>query len=269
MKKINSNGEEYYYYYKKKVGRHKKRGRKKEKKPTSKRKRETWDYKIMRFDFKKQVSYVGQYHSLDEVNYAKKILEERNAEVKFPRKYTNNVRKSKEITEFKCEYVVLGRIRDTENETNVTLLRNEYGKFVKHFTTNKEWAVVDKFPCLVEETFWVYGYHPKTDRKTYEWILSNMAVAPSEESGTVIMVYVYLNKVIFKYDEDIAFVICKNESDAIRMYNMISEETKKIKNIIMAGSVITKSDRGKYFIDILLRKTGWPKRKITSKSTRS
>ncbi|MBP5458345.1 MAG: hypothetical protein J6Y37_17785 [Paludibacteraceae bacterium] len=268
MKKTKADGSTYYYYYQKKIGRHRKRGRRKKKKLRGRRWQEGWDYKIIRFDFRKQVEYVGTYHDLDEVQYVKKILEEKNAKVVFPRNFSNNGNKSRKIFDFKSEYVVLKRVRDLE-AGNVTQLRNEYGKFVEHFTTNENWAVYDKFPCLVEETFWVYGYSPHAGRKTFTWIFENLIKAHSEDKDELVMIYVYENKVIFKYEEDFSFVICKNSSDAIRMYNLIEANTKRIKNVLMTGGTVTKSERGRATVEMLMNKTGWSRRKVTARTTRS
>lgn len=80
-------GSTYYYYYKKKRGRKKKRGPKKKKSNYIPKGRETWDYKILRFDFRKQTDYIGKYHNLLEVSEKIKELEARNNSVEFPVKY--------------------------------------------------------------------------------------------------------------------------------------------------------------------------------------
>lgn len=266
MKKFKKDGSAYYYYYQKKVGRHRKRGRKKVKKIRGARHQAPWDYKIIRFDFHKQVSYIGTYHDLEEVAYVRKVLEERNSNVVFPRKFSNSLNRGTKISDFKSEYVILKRVRDKE-AGNMSRVRNEYGKFVEHTTTNENWAVYDKFPCLVEETFWVYGKNPHSGRKTFEEIYDETIANHIEFE--IVMVYVFGNKVIFKYDEGFDFVICKNVSDAIRMYNMIEERTKKLRGVIMAGRTITKSDRGRATIEMIAQKTGWTRKKITTMSTRS
>ena len=269
MKKEKSDGTTYYYYYKKKLGRHKKSGRKKRKKSRGRRWQKTWDFKILRFDFKKQETYIGTYHDLDEALSVKAILEENNKSVVFPKKFVSNGHKDRKLIELESEYAILKRVRDLDNGTNVTQLRDQYGKFVDHQTTSENWAIVDKFPCLIEETFWVYGYNPKTDRKTFEWIYKNLVTNYAEEKNNLVMVFVYLNKVIFKYEEDFTFVICKNQSDAIRMYNLIEERTKRVKNVMMTGATGTKTDRGQALIEQIMEKTGWTRRKVTSKSTRT
>ena len=268
MKKLREDGTTYYYYYKKKLGRHKKSGRKKKKRLRGRRWQKTWDFKILRFDFKKQETYIGTYHDLDEAIAVKEILEKNNKSVVFPKKFVSNGHKDRKLIDFESEYAILKRVRE-DDESNITQLRNQYGKFVDHTTSNEKWAIVDKFPCLVEETFWVYGYNPKTDRKTFDWIYQNLVLDYAEEKNNLVIIYVYLNKVIFKYEEDFTFVICKNNSDAIRMYNLIEERTKRVRNVMMTGSTTTRADRGQALIEKMIEKTGWTKRKITASSTRT
>ena len=257
-----------YYYYKKKIGRHKKPGAKKKKKIRGRRWQETWDYKIIRFDFRRQEKYIGTYHDLKEAECAKRILSIKNSNVVFPKMYVNNGRKNNEIYEYLSEYVLLKRVKPGSSD-NSSMLRNEYGKFIEHKYTDKEWVIFDKIPCLVEETFWVYGYNPKTDRKTFTWIFENFIDQKINEGYNTIIIYIYGNKVIFKYDLAIEFVICKNQSDAIRMYNLLEEWCKKRKQVIFSGSTMRGSGRLEKTIDLIQEKTGWDRRKITRKTTRA
>lgn len=262
--------EKKYYYYKKKIGRHKKPGAKKKKRVRGRRWQEPWDYKIIRFNFRVQDKYIGSYHDLKEVECAKRILEMRNEEVVFPKKYISNGRKNKQIYENISEYVVLKKIRDENVTDNTSMLRNEYGKYVEHKYTDNEWMIWDKMPCVTEETFWVYGYNPKTDRKTFAWIYENLVDQKISDKNDIIIIYLYGNKVIFKYDLDFDFVLCKNTSDAIRMYNLLDEWCKKKKrNVVFGGVATRKTDRLNSTIEMIQDKTGWDRRKITRRSTRS
>ena len=269
MKYIDNSGNTKYYYYKKKVGRPKKRGPKRKPKKRGRSWQEPWDYKIILCNSKKQIKYIGVYHNLDEVECVKSWMINRNNKVVFPKLYINNGRKSRKVSEIQFEYVVLKKIRNLETEPNVTLLRNEYGTFVEHKTTSKNWVVYDKFPCVVEETFWVYGRNPKTDRKTFDWIYSNFIFLHSEINNDIVLVYIFGNKVIFKYDDDFDFVICKNKSDAIRMYNEIEKRTKKVKNVMMTGFTTMRQPRGRSTYEMIAEKTGWPYNKICRYTTRA
>ena len=268
---VRPDGKITYYYYQKKRGRHKKTGPKKKKKKRGKQFQDKWDFKIIQFNNRVQGEYIGVYHDAFEAETAKKMLLERNAEVVFPKKFTNNGT----LEEFNSEYLILRKIRN-ENADNTSRLRNEYGKLVEHKYSDKGWMIYDKFPQLVEETFWVYGYNPRTDRKTFQWILDNIVVGDTENmtddelyyDSTV--VFVYLNKVFVQKDEDFEFIICKNKEDAKRMYSELEQRTKKRRrNVFFVGEIRGGTFRGRELIKKIKKKTGWDEHKICRSSTRS
>ena len=263
-RKISADGNTYYYYYKKKRGRKKKRGPKKKKKMDTPKNYRHWNYKILLCESNKQYRYIGVYHDLTEIETAKNILNERSNSVQFPATTKN----SGELLPFKYEYLVLKRT--TNAKALSTKIANEYGKWVENATTSNNWVIFDKFPAQIEETFWVYGYNPKKDRKTFDWIVSDM-VLEQLQLNTFIQIFAYNNKVIFKYDDDFNFVICKNISDAIKMYNLIQEYCKKnkIKQVIFTGMVTKRTDRTASIVKMLQEKTGWSLFKIYRTSTRS
>lgn len=257
-----SDGTFYYSYYKKKLGRKKKRGPKKKYKKKAIKNYKQWNYKILLCSNKKQIKYIGLYHNIEEIeNVKQQIIEDNNAVV-FPSQFMN----SKTIKPTKLEYIFLQR--NTTDEENITRLSNEYGKYVEHKTSNKQWTIVDKLPYQKEETFWVYGKHPKKDRKTIIWIINEL-LPNAMENTDIIQILTYNNKVIFKYDHDFDFVICKNQSDAIRMYNILEKEFKKNKQIIFTGMVKQHTDRTNAIVNMIKEKTGWELYKIYRTSTRS
>ena len=267
--RISKTGRPYYCYRKKKSGPKVKRGpkpKKKKKTKVAKKSRPSWNFKIAVFEFKKQKKFIGYYHDAVEANYVKSILEEKNRSVVFPKHYVNNSHTSNKLYEFKNEYVILQKNKD-ELSDGITQLRNEFGKLVDHKTTNKNWMIYDKFPCLVEEKFWVYGYNPKTDRKEFNWIYENF-VTNMLNSTDYIIITLFYNKIVFKYDNDINLVICKNKSDGVFMYNLIEERSKKNKQIIMTGYTTIKSDRGRNIENLIIEKTGWEPLAIERNSTR-
>ena len=133
----------------------------------------------------------------------------------------------------KDEYLILEKNRYGDKEDG--LLRNEYGKIIKHKIINStKWIIREKAIRLIEETFWVYGYDPKADRKTYQWIFNDLLIGNLDTQYDIIRILVYKNKLIIKYDsKPISMIMCKNKSDAIRLYNKISEDVRnnKLKQI--------------------------------------
>lgn len=269
MKKINKEGKVYYYYYKKKIGRKKKRGvkAKKKKGETKSSKDRTWNYKILKFDFRKQTDYIGVYRTIEDAYKEKSKLLRLNELVEFPVVYTVSKRFNCGTTETNTIYAILKKIKE-EGESNKSMLRNEYGKLVEHVTTSKKYYIIDKFPCLVEETFWVYGFHPITDRKTYGWIYTNFVDDVCNSTLSLVNIHIYNNKVIFRYDGDeFNFVICKNVSDSIRMYNLLKKKYEKNKRVCFTGQIMGHSDRGRELIHMIKEKTGWSDYKIYRTTT--
>lgn len=247
---------------KKKVGRPKKRGPKKKRirrkivkiyKPNP-----VFDFKIVSCLNGKQNGYVGQYHDYAEAISKFKELEQINTTVIFPRKTVN----SSEMKFAKEEYLMLEKNRLGDKSDG--LVRNDYGKYVvTKISNNKKWVVRDKMPKLVEETFWVYGYDPKTDRKTFSWILDNLILENTRNKYNVVRVLVYKNKLIVKYDDkELSMVLCKNKSDAVRMYNLISEKTIRNKQVFCIGSYDIISEKRRELETEIMEVTGWSKTKI-------
>ncbi len=268
MRKVRPDGTVYYYYkYKRKIGRPKKRGPKPKPKKKGPKHPLLWDWKIVKCVNKKQDTFIGTYHNAEEVEIVKKVLQERNDNVIIPKNYINNSHKKK-LTPYKGEYLFLKKIRDIDNEDNVTILANDIGKMANHKTTSEHWKIMEKMPCLVEETFWIYGLNPRNKRKDFRWIQENFIDLVLQIPSQIIRLSVYANKVIFRYDNDLDFVICKNVSDAIRIYNKIEELYPKEKRIIFTGFIKPYTEAAKAILAILKEKTGWSLDKLTDATTR-
>lgn len=249
---------------KKKVGRPKKRG------PKKKRIRRKISPKIKQsaiFDFKivsvlngKQNGYISKHTEYADAYTALETLRKANETIIFPRKFINRT----EIIPAKEEYLLLEKNRYGDKSDG--MLRNEFGKFIKQkITNNKKWIVREKIPKLVEETFWVYGLDPKHNRKTYTWIWDNLVLNKIYNSYDVIRILVYKNKLIIKYDDmPMSMIMCKNGSDCIRMYNIMSDKIKelKTKQIVPIGSYNIISEKRRELEKEIAELTGWSKMKI-------
>lgn len=254
-----------YYYYKKKRGRHKKTGPK-PKKVIKPRKKINWDYKIVVTSNNKQIEYINVYTSLEKALKAFDEFKNENDKIIFPVKYINY----KGIKEANYEYLLLKRFY--ENDSKVTKLRNQYGKLSDHFIINDEnWIIYDKMPKLIEETFWVYGFHPKMQRKTFMWIYNSLIVDKVKNKYDFLRIFLFKNKVIIKEDDgNINIVICKNMSDGVRLYNKIEEfcNLYSFKNCIFIGCINPISDLRRDIVNDIKIKTGWTTKKILRSCTR-
>lgn len=263
-KKVNDNAHTVVTLPKKKVGRPKKRGPKKKRirrKIAPKVKQHiVFDFKIVSTLNGKQNCYISKHSDYTDAYTSLAKLKKDNDKVIFPRKYINRG----EVISAKDEYLLLEKNRYGDKTDGV--VRNEFGKLVKQkITNNKQWVIREKIPRLVEETFWVYGYDPKLDRKTYSWVWDNLVFGAIVNSYDIIRIAVYKNKLIIKYDDgQMAMVLCKNGSDCIRFYNKISEAVSKLKTkqIVPIGTYNIISEKRRELEAEIIKLTGWSKIKI-------
>lgn len=182
--------------------------------------------------------------------------------VKFKVNYLN---KNNSIMESKYELLILEHISFVKNKT---FLKNNIGKFVEHIIVdNDDWVIIDKYPYNLEETFWVFGYHPKLQRKNFSEIV-DMFIDNVTDKNYQKMLLVFKNKLIIKNEDIFEMVICKCVNDSIRLYNEIEKycNKNKIRNIFYRGYVTesTYPNITKY----LMGKTGWNLKKVNRLSTR-
>ena len=198
------------------------------------------------------------------VNKEFKTMVEENKSVVFPIKFNNN---KTEIIESSYEIMII-KARD-KTESRETKVMDEYGKFVNYTTNDDDWIIYDRSPYYIEETFWVYGYHPRLQRKNFKWIYDNFISNNSNNKYLFKTVQLFKNKILVECNGKLDMVICKNKQDAIRMYNMIEEwcERDKMKYIGFMGDLSYsryKSD----WITKIQKLTNWTRKKITRMSTR-
>ena len=192
-----------------------------------------------------------------------KLLKE-NKKVVFPMRYNNEkhvmIESEHELYIIKCKELF-------DNDTNK--IKDASGKFVNYETTDENWIVIDRAEYYIEETFWVYGYHPKLQRKTFEWIFDEFIAKDAKNKYMFKTVQIFYNKVLIECNDKLEIVICKNKSDAIRMYNQIEQWCikKKFKYIIFMGR-IEQSKHKNQWIEKIKNLTGWNSKKILRNSTR-
>lgn len=202
--------------------------------------------------------------SVETVNKEFKTMVEENKSVVFPIKFNNN---KTEIIESSYEIMII-KARD-KTESRETKVMDEYGKFVNYATNDDDWIIYDRSPYYIEETFWVYGYHPRLQRKDFKWIYDNFISNNSNNKYLFKTVQLFKNKILVECNGKLDMVICKNKQDAIRMYNMIEEWCKrdKMKYVGFMGDLSYsryKSD----WITKIQKLTNWTRKKITRMSTR-
>lgn len=254
---------------KKSVGRPKKPGpKKKRKKKIEKppKNSATFNYKLISCCNGKQIEYIDKYNDLESAYNKIDELLSVSKKVKFPKRLTVSSGIKKEAT---YEYLLLEKNRNL-NKSN-PLMRNKYGKLIEQRVDSEKWVIVDKFEYNVEETFWVYGYNPNLERKTFDWVYENMILYLNNLSNDIGMrILLYKNKLIIKMDDGHKeIILCKNKSDAIRFYNLLEERINKemLSNIFFMGAWDTIGDRRRKLEEELIEWTGWDKYKIQKSTT--
>lgn len=195
------------------------------------------------------------------VNKKFKGLIEENKKVRFPVRYVN-------IGKLVDAHYELYIIRRNDGDTKATKLKDENGKIINFETNDENWIIYDRENYDKEESFWVYGYHPVFQRKDFNWIFENL-ISNNNNKYNLKQVLVYQNKLLISSTNNLDMVLCKNESDCIRLYNELEIETvnKKIKHALFSGDAFHSKIRKTWF-EKIKKLTNWTDTKLRRRSLR-
>lgn len=151
-------------------------------------------------------------------------------------------------------------LQKTEEEPIPYYERNKQDKFIASVVVDDDtYNIIDKHEWLVEETFFVYGYNPVHDRKTFSFILNDI-VLKDLGYGDARLVYQYHHRVIVQHDTDIDLVTCKSPKEAERLLDALQKECTGKAHVIFLGNV-NKSRIAQWVLDKIEEKTGWERSK--------
>ena len=171
------------------------------------------------------------YNCASEMLVNKKFddLIEENKAVRFPVRFIN-------IGKLVYANYEIYIIRRNDDDTKTTKLKDENGKIINFETNDDNWIIYDRETYYKEESFWVYGYHPVFQRKDFNWVFENM-ISNDINKYNIKQVLVFRNKLLISTTYELNMVMCKNESDCIRLYNELEKEAmdKKIKYVFFSG----------------------------------
>ena len=204
---------------------------------------------------------IGQYKNIEDAYERFNQEKARAQDVVFPR--ATKINKQVEMSIDECILV-----ERTDNGPN--MIRNEYGKLVEQQTDIDGWEVLDKFRNSIEETFWVWGYDKKAERKTFMWIYENLLLLDGFGLYEFRRVFTFRNKLLVRYDDmHLEFVICKSEFDAVRLYNELQKRAKAdgVKQLLFVGDRSELSDETEKLIAELMEITGWSRKRVSMKNT--
>jgi hypothetical protein len=221
-------------------------------------------YHIILTNHGKQLRDLYFTNSEAKVNKKFASMLKENKKVVFPMRWNNH-----EHVMLECEYELVIIKGKGEFESSISKIKDEYGKYINYESSDEDWVIYDRAPYYVEETFWVYGYHPRLQRKDFNWIFDTFITKDASNKYMFKSIQVFKNKLLIDCNGKLEMVICKNVQDCIRLYNVIEEKArnKKYKYIAFIGDV----DGGKYkkfWMNRIQELTHWDLSKIKRASTR-
>ena len=156
-----------------------------------------------------------------------------NKNVQFPKK---QIYKNKVLTE--VNYHILLLKKRSEGDSSI-VVRDKYGRLLESFMEDPDWVVLSRSEYNIEEQFSVTGANRKLSLNE---IISYVFLSKLSEKKPkqVLMLH---NKIIIE-GTALNMITCKDEEEAIRLYNKLRIHSfdNKIKNLIFFGS-IQKLDR--------------------------
>lgn len=178
----------------------------------------------------------------------------------FPKKFINY----KTIIPVKYEILI---VKDIEDGDKNRLIRDDLGKTVIEQPMGGIWTIIDSAPYDVEETFWVWGHCPKTDRQTIHGVLKKLMVGAYSKTNVKQIIVVH-NKLVIHSEDHFEMVICKCLEDAQRLHHRLAKATmkSKIKGLVFMGTCNDANISTMY--DVIHDNTGWAYTQIRRYSTR-
>lgn len=225
---------------------------------------EKGSYLILLVKDKKRYDKLGEYRWKNAAFKAYNEAIEENSKISFP--VQTLVSKIGNATK-KVEYeIIIASLLKKDEETNVTQFRNKEGKYVDTVVMDrKRHCIIAKHDWFIEETFYVYGYHPIRDRKTYPFILNNIVLNNINSRDDIRSITTHKNRLFINYINDFDFVVCKNCSEAERLYLTLQKDIpKQYKDyVLFLGEIVQKNSVSR-LLDRIAEKTGW-ERKLLNK----
>ena len=203
---------------------------------------------------KKKVLYEGSNEDTAKEKYFN--TKDKNI-VLFPKK--NNAYKKVKPVHYEIMF-----LKEKEDSDSPFYVRDELGRNKPVDIKSDKWSLVHKDDFFYEEKFTVYGFKERLETKD---IIKKILLRRNKKDKIKQVNYV-INKVLIYQNGDFDVVVCKNSSDAKRLYKTLREfcETNKVNNIMFTG-LVGKRNRTKLYKRIV-EKTGWTINKTYRSSTR-
>lgn len=158
------------------------------------------------------------------------------------------------VREFYHEYEIILIQKGDHISDNTTFLRDNDGKFIEHCIVDDDtYKIIAKDKWFIPETYNVYGYDPRRDRKTFDFILNEILL---KDIGwdNIKRVFYYGRRVFIQRDTDFDMITCKSQDEALRLYNTLEKYADS--EFALFTGVLTPYSANINFQNIQ-EKTGW------------
>lgn len=158
-------------------------------------------------------------------------------------------------------------VKDREESDESRMIRDRLGRLVKEKQIFRDWTILNDTDYKVEESFWLYGSNPLTERKTISDIIYLLMTGMHDPKKTK-QVVVVNNKLLIHVEDQFDMIICKCKLDAQRLHHALAKAVadNKIKNLFFMGTA-GKKMCGDYY-ELIREHTGWSYTKIWRTTTR-
>lgn len=160
------------------------------------------------------------------------------------------------------------RVKEFEPKDEERIVRDKVGRLCKAkiINSNGKWTILDSNPFNVEETFYVFGFNPRNDRKEIDFIIGLM-VRGINDSNLTKNIVTLNNKLIILNEHQFDIVLCKTKYDAKRLHDTLFyiSEDNKLKRLLFMGEA-SELMVGKFY-KMLMERTGWDYRKVRRVAT--
>lgn len=177
-----------------------------------------------------------------------KLTIQNNKNIVFPKIFNNN----KGIN--KCQYELL-LLKEMGPESIVDSDR----------VFNNNYKIILRENYLMEETFSVYGFNSRTERKTVQDIVKILTEQKSASHKEVIIVH---NKLLIYNEDFFDMIICKCEYDARRLNSILFDLFNKNKTHKFIFVGLAKLEHMTFLYDLIQEETQWPRNRIRRTTTR-
>jgi hypothetical protein len=206
------------------------------------------EYKVIIIDHRRIVKTLSKGTVKRSLYDEFKRLVKKNSEIKFPKRYINKGG----IFEIQY-YICMVEPLTEDNKDKGEIIFDKY-------------IIIHKEKYDLEEKFWVYGYHPKTDKKELDEVAAILFTYRNKLNNRRALTL--RNKLVVYNEERFDMVICKCDKDAQRLHHTLHAIAKSMKynNIVFMGTCAFEHLNTVYW-DIV-EHTGWPYDKVIRSTTR-